>query len=620
MGRFPNSGYLNVDSHSGINQIFSGGLPGNPNWTGGEVVMRKNRFVIDRQIITSHSGNTLNFVGTPIETQNNFGFFIQNHPLTLDQFGEWYYDANTKKVRVYFGSENPNSYDVRATAADVLLTSFSASNITFDNISFQGSNRLGLDIRYGQNFVLNNCDVLFSGENGINSERMVHFRMENSKVENAQNVGLFTYDGTGTIIRSNTFHNSGAIAGMGNKNDGPYTGIIVYGNDVQIEYNNITNTGYNGIYFNGNNILIKNNFFDHFGFIKDDGGAIYSYGPQNGATGRRVIGNIMTRGVAAGEGTNSPGWKPMYGIFMDDAVSNVEIADNTVSESGSGIFVHNAFNIILNNNTFYNNVKQVYITTDQVPGGFPTRNVTNTNNLFISKYADQYTAHYESGFNDVGSFGAFDRNIYARPVDDNKTIWASWVNGGRVHAAVDLQTWKGFFGMDGSSRKSPLQLPAGSNPDEYIRFEYNASSSARTFSVNGTYMDPRGNSYSGEVTLQPYTSMVLIRTSGAIRVASPVSSQATTSLGNAVESKEMNVFPNPARSHIEVSLQLPQLNNQRISLVIQSVSGAMVRTVPVTVTNGMVTKVDVSTFSKGAYIINVVSNGKVVATKKFVKL
>jgi hypothetical protein len=275
----------------------------------------------------------------------------------------------------------------------------------------------------------------------------------------------------------------------------------------------------------------------------------------------------------------------------------------------------------LNNNTFYNNAKQFYVTTDQVAAGAATRNVTATNNLFISKHANQYTGHFESSFNDIGLFGSFDNNVYARPIEDNKTIWASWVNGGtRIHSAVDLQTWKGLFGKDASSRKSPLQLPTGSNPDEYLLFEYNASSSPRTISLSGTYLDARGNSYSSDVTLQPYTSLVLIRTSGAIRAASPTVSIATNSLGSIAESMAMKVYPNPAKSHVEISLKLPQLNNQRVSLTIQSASGAMVRSMPVTVSDGMITKIDLSTFSPGVYIVNVLSNGKVVATRKFVKM
>src|SRR3954447_15021954 len=59
MGRFPNTGYLNYESHSNNAAITDNQLSASPSWTGGEVVIRKYRWIIDRHKITAHSGNTL---------------------------------------------------------------------------------------------------------------------------------------------------------------------------------------------------------------------------------------------------------------------------------------------------------------------------------------------------------------------------------------------------------------------------------------------------------------------------------------------------------------------------------------------------------------------------------
>jgi hypothetical protein len=82
----------------------------------------------------------------------------------------------------------------------------------------------------------------------------------------------------------------------------------------------------------------------------------------------------------------------------------------------------------------------------------------------------------------------------------------------------------------------------------------------------------------------------------------------------------MTVFPNPATSQIEVSLKLPELANQKATMVIQSVTGATVKAIPITVTSGMVVKVDVSSLSKGVYFVNILNNGRFVFAKKFVKM
>ena len=93
MGRYPNSGYLTYQSHSGTSSITSSSLTGAPNWTGAELVSKKNRWILDRNVITTQSGSTLTYTsGSYIALTNSlnytptdgFGFFIQNDIRTLD--------------------------------------------------------------------------------------------------------------------------------------------------------------------------------------------------------------------------------------------------------------------------------------------------------------------------------------------------------------------------------------------------------------------------------------------------------------------------------------------------------------------------------------------------------
>ena len=103
MGRYPNTGYLTFQSHSGSASITSSSLnAGTTNWTGAEVVIKKNRGIIDRSLITSASGSTINYTtGSNNAAIDGFGFFIQNDARTLDRQNEWYYNPSTKKIRIY---------------------------------------------------------------------------------------------------------------------------------------------------------------------------------------------------------------------------------------------------------------------------------------------------------------------------------------------------------------------------------------------------------------------------------------------------------------------------------------------------------------------------------------
>ncbi|MEO6915652.1 MAG: hypothetical protein ABI151_08405, partial [Chitinophagaceae bacterium] len=120
IGRYPNAntangGYLSYESHDGFKSITDKEFASNVDWTGAELVIRKNRWVIDKAKITRQDGNTFYYVSpTGQEPTDNFGYFIQNDPRTLDQLGEWYYDSASKKLQIFFGKNPPEKYAVQA--------------------------------------------------------------------------------------------------------------------------------------------------------------------------------------------------------------------------------------------------------------------------------------------------------------------------------------------------------------------------------------------------------------------------------------------------------------------------------------------------------------------------
>ena len=112
-----------------------------PNWTNGEIVVRRAFHATVRTKITNHSGSVIKFTadaGSPFTA--GFGYFVQNHLSTLDQDGEWFYDPATKKIKIYY-SVTPPSIEVATLTNLVNMdnTNTSAkSNVTFKGISFRG--------------------------------------------------------------------------------------------------------------------------------------------------------------------------------------------------------------------------------------------------------------------------------------------------------------------------------------------------------------------------------------------------------------------------------------------------------------------------------------------------
>src|SRR5690606_9628290 len=103
-------------------------------------------------------------VGTSYSPTNDYGFFIQNHPKTLDHLGEWYYSPNSKKLSIYFGSKNPSSVNVSVGTLDYLVTNsnYSIKHVTFDNLHFMGANKYAFNLKGGNDVRITNCDIEFS--------------------------------------------------------------------------------------------------------------------------------------------------------------------------------------------------------------------------------------------------------------------------------------------------------------------------------------------------------------------------------------------------------------------------------------------------------------------------
>ncbi len=469
MGRYPNAtqpnkGYLTFESHTS-SSITDKELTASTNWKGAELVVRPKRWVLDRRLITSHSGSTLSFDSAlTYNPYDNYGYFIQNSIKTLDQLGEWYYNPATKKLSVYFGSAKPSSYTIQASSVNTLVNVDHQDNIVFDGLSFVGSNIKAFDLFYANNISVQNCEVKLSGIDAIDASATTNLTVKSTYINFTNNNAIdLNYNCDNSTIRYNYIANTGMTTGAGLSGTGSYQGITIVGNNNLVEYNTILNTGCIGIRFGmGNSNIIKNNFINYFTMIKDDGGGIYSWAPKNSNyTKQKITGNIVLNGVGAPEGTDRPGTGSSSGIYLDDNCSNIEISSNTVSNCfKAGIMTHNAFKITINDNTVYNNSTQVILVHDYAMPDALLRNDIIKNNIFFSKSETQTVSMVSTMADDIKLLGAMDKNYFCRPLDDNLTMSSScMINGVRVDRLLDLSGWQATYGLDKSSQKSPLPVP-----------------------------------------------------------------------------------------------------------------------------------------------------------------
>lgn len=510
-GRYPNKGYLNFESHVGNSSIKDNELTAVPNWTNADVVIKKNRWIIDISKITAHSGNTISYTASSSDNPiDGFGYFIQNDPKTLDQFGEWYFDSAGRNMQVYFGSGLPGLHSVKIPTVNELVNINAFDYVSFNDLSFQGAGVSAFQITSAQSILIQRCNIDLSGSNAIVASGSPNLSIVNTIINHSLNDAISADLGcTSTLIKNNIIKNTGLIEGMGNSGTGTYQAITSFGYNSLIELNEIDSTGYNGIYFGGNYSIVKNNLISNFCLIKDDGGGIY-VGDWRPWVGKKIIGNIILNGIGAGEGTDRPGYLPVEGIYIDDNTANAEITNNTVANCAeAGIKIHNAHEIQIKSNTLFNNGLQLLMAHDNIAASSPLRNIIAQKNILFSKSRAQLCLNIYSVVNDINSIGVLDTNYYCRPADDNaviqttSNIWSS----ASITKNLSLSGWQANYTQDLNSKKTPVSL-ADTNS---IRFEYNATGTSKTITLNGSYIGVDSNRYQNTVTLLPYTSLILLK-------------------------------------------------------------------------------------------------------------
>ncbi|MVN23528.1 right-handed parallel beta-helix repeat-containing protein, partial [Mucilaginibacter arboris] len=468
-GRYPNAtaagqGYLYYDSYNGNTSISDNKLASLTNFAGGQLVMRKTRWVIDRNEILSQSGTTINYSSqSGYGGAKGYGYFIQNHPATLDTEGEWYYQGG--RLGIFTNNSPGDNYQVRAGVTETLVRLSNQGNISFEGLRLSGATVSAFEISYSQHIRISGCEVVFSGKNAINATGTDGLTVENTTIAHTGNNAISVNGGNNTILRGNQVRGTAVYAGMGDGGDGTYEGVTISGNNNLVANNTIDSTGYIGLNFSGDNVTVKNNVVSNFGLAKDDGGGIYTWNNGTGAatnSGRVVTGNIVLNGIGAPGGTDNPAKAYAHGIYIDDNAGQVEISSNTVANCASyGVYIHNAHDIVIKQNTLYNNATQLYMEHDNVAADRPVYNCTVTSNVLFAKLATQLAAEYKTKDNDIGNFGSFDGNYYYRPQDNDLTIGVlQQVNGVYSYQTMGVGTWKALYGKDANAIKPSHSVPA----------------------------------------------------------------------------------------------------------------------------------------------------------------
>jgi hypothetical protein len=469
VGRYPNSGttnggYLTISSVNNNFSIQGANMP--TSYAGGEIVMRKNNWITDRHVISSNSGSTINFESNPKSgyvPQKGFGYFVQNHVNTLDLYGEWAYSKSSKKIYGNFGGQNPNELNVQVATRDYLIfVNKYVQNLTFNNLNLLGANLDIFNIQNSANVQILNSQLIYAGQYAIYAHTTPDLVVKNNNIDNSLNGAIFFHFSTPrAVIEDNIINHTMPFQGMGGSSDMKGLGVYIAGdaNNSRVLRNQIYNSGFNGIHFGGNYTVIKNNIIDSYCLFKHDGGGIYTnsdgmaYGNNEG---REIVGNIVIRGLGAVEGTTMKD-NLAEGIYIDDNANGIKIINNTVSYvSGKGLYLHNASNIEILDNLFYNIPIQMHIGDDKM--GKPVRNVRVEGNQFSKVLQQEIPYSISSSMNDIPQFGNSNNNYFLDPFGAELMFKSQGPNDGPVGRKWNIKNWFNEYGHDRNSLRPDFDL------------------------------------------------------------------------------------------------------------------------------------------------------------------
>ncbi|HTR27711.1 MAG TPA: right-handed parallel beta-helix repeat-containing protein [Puia sp.] len=368
MGRWPNSsnangGYSQIQSFNGTVSITDANIGASGhNWTGSNIVIRKNRWIIENDPIVSQSGNTITYkTATTFAPGKKFGYFIQGNAYTLDRQGEWYYNPANKVVQVYSAGNPSTTMKIQIARIDTLISVNSAQYVTINGIAFSGANKTAISIFRSNYVTVQNCSIDCSGVDAIDLTTSNYCNINNVVIDHSNNNGYMAY-GNGNTIQNCTIRRTAAFPGTClPANSG--MGVYIVGNNNTVAYNSIDTTGYTAICFQGNSNTIKNNLVDYFCFVKDDGGGIYTWNGNTDSTNLHTTGwitnNIVINGITAPAGTDSSQAPIAIGIYLDENTTECVVTGNTVAHCTAAVFFQDARHCSIQNNALFDCIGQL---------------------------------------------------------------------------------------------------------------------------------------------------------------------------------------------------------------------------------------------------------------------
>jgi hypothetical protein len=554
-GRWPNldtnadGGYSTVDGAPSANQLIDNDLPAS-DWTGAALHIKTERWMIVNREVTASGGQTLT-LNDGVSCRGGctgWGYFLNNHLATLDQEGEWYYDAGTNCVYLYSPIGPPSGIEGAAILEDaadsrlggiMLGGSSPVSYVIVENLAVEDWFNYGIsapgslkgDIYH--HITVRDCTVkdvetaairlstwIWSADNGRDGLRGGHhMTFTNNILDGANHFGLTGFFHTSTI-QDNEIKNVGLVKNMGKSGMGcGFTGasctengdgirIRTYlvedsGHSNVVRYNHIERTGYNGMDVFGPDNLIEYNIIERPCYSKGDCGGVRTFGSDSLAATEvydlAFRNNVIVDSIGNVDGVTEQYHEPFgLGLYIDNYSRDVEASGNTIVRSTVTGILYQRSTGEIHDNVVYNAASGTMYAGQISLGGAETR-VTMADNVLFGLQSNAWTLYAY----DLANVLSSDYNDFFQPYVAQQIAYGpSWTR-------YTFAQWQAFSGQEAHSQENWYTQQAGE--ELRSRIIYNVTKSPLTVDLGSRkYLDLDQNDVLGSVTLQPFTSIVLV--------------------------------------------------------------------------------------------------------------
>ena len=286
-------------------------------------------------------------------------YFFQNAFEELDSPGEWFLDRNGAVL--YFWP--PSSIEgkpvcVPTTPRGIIYLESGASKIKIQGLGFECSEGSAITIEKGHKNSVTACSIRNVGDynrSGINVIEGDENEIVGCDISHIGQHGIHITGGDTTTLTSaknradnNYIHHVGELHKQG-------VGVFVKGVGSIVSHNLIHDAPRMGVLFFGNNVVIEYNEIRHVSIETQDTGAIYTGGRDwIGSRGSVIRYNYLHD--ILGFGKYNGNWiSPFFswGIYLDDNAGGLDVIGNIVTRAYRGnLHLNGARDNVIQNNVF----------------------------------------------------------------------------------------------------------------------------------------------------------------------------------------------------------------------------------------------------------------------------